>query len=305
MLAETASPRVGRGVLYANLAVVLFGLASVLGKLSGLPSPLIVLGRVVFAGITLGAVVVAGRRRIWPTRWRDWLLLCAPGVLLAAHWTSFFESINVSNVAVGLLSYSSFPLFTALIEPLVLRQRASRVQAAGGLVILLGVYLLVPSFTLTDKVTVGVLWGVAAGATFAGLSVTNRWLGRSYPSVTISLSQDLVAAVVLLPTILLVHPTPQIGMREVFILLVLGVLCTAVAHTLFIEGMRDISAQLASLTGSVEPIWGIAIAMALLGEVPSGRTLVGGAVILAATLIPTFVALRPKGPDRDPFGPQR
>jgi drug/metabolite transporter (DMT)-like permease len=302
VLAKTASPRVGRGVLYANLAVVLFGLASVLGKLSGLPSPLIVLGRVIFAGLTLGAVVVASRRRRWPTRPRDWLMLCAPGVLLAAHWTSFFQSINVSNVAVGLLAYSSFPLFTTMIEPLVLRQRASRVQAAGGLVILLGVYLLVPSLSLADNITVGVLWGVVAGATFAGLSVTNRWLGRSYPSVTISLSQDLIAAVVLLPTVLVVHPTTPIGLREVLILLVLGVLCTAVAHTLFIEGMRDISAQLASLTGSVEPIWGIAIAMALLGEVPSGRTLAGGAVILAATLIPTVVALRPKGTGPDAVG---
>ena len=95
---------------------------------------------------------------------------------------------------------------------------------------------------------------------------------------------------------------PAVALLGALILLVLGVLCTAVAHTLFIEGMRDISAQLASLTGSVEPIWGIAIAMALLGEVPSGRTLAGGAVILAATLIPTVVALRPKGTGPDAVG---
>jgi drug/metabolite transporter (DMT)-like permease len=296
VLAEKLPPRVGRGVLYANLAVILFGLASVLGKLSGLPSPLIVLGRVVFAGITLGAVVAFGRRKIGLRRRRDLLYLCAPGVLLAFHWTSFFESVNVSNVAIGLLSYSSFPLFTALIEPVVFHQRASRLQTIGGLAILAGVYLLVPSFTLDNNITLGVCWGVVAGATFAILSVTNRWLGGTYSSITISLSQDLVAAAVLLPTLLLSHPTAPFGLRQVLILVALGVVCTAVAHTLFIEGMRDISAQLASLSGSVEPIWGIGFALLLLGEVPSGRTLVGGAVILGATLIPTVVALRRSDP---------
>ena len=299
MLAVTGVPRVGRGILYANVAVVLFGLAGVLGKLSGLPSPLIVLGRVVFAGLTLGAVEARAGQVTWPVRWREWLALCAPGILLAAHWTSFFESINVSNVAIGLLSYSSFPLFTALIEPRVFGQRASRVQTAGGLVSLLGVYLLVPTFSLTDSTTLGVIWGVVAGATFAGLSVSNRWLRRSYSSVTISFSQDLVAALVLLPAFVIVHPTNPIVLRQVLLLVVLGVLCTAVAHTLFIEGMRDISAQLASLTGSIEPIWGIVIALVLLNEVPSGRTLVGGAIILSATLIPTIVALRPITPKRE------
>jgi drug/metabolite transporter (DMT)-like permease len=298
MFAAIGPPRVGRGVLYANLAVILFGLAGVLGKLSGLPAPLIVLGRVVFAGITLGAVVLIRRPAIPLLRPQDMLLLGATGALLAAHWTSFFQSVNVSSVAVGLLSYSTFPLFTALLEPLVFRQRASRVQAAGGLAILGGVYLLVPSLSLTDNVTVGVVWGLVAGATFAVLSVTNRWLGRRYPSVTISLSQDLIATLVLLPTLILVQPTTPPGMRELLILLILGIGCTAVAHTLFIEGMRDISAQLASLSGCVEPVWGIVFALLFLGEVPSGRTLLGGVVILAATSIPTIAALRRSGRER-------
>ena len=295
MFAAIEQPRAGRGVLYANLATILFGLAGVLGKLSGLPAPLIVLGRVVFAGVTLGAFVLIRRPVKLLVRRRDLVVLGALGVLLAAHWTAFFESVNVSTVAIGLLAYSTFPLFTALIEPLVFRGRASCAQAAGGLAILGGVYLLIPSPTLADNVTVGVIWGLVAGATFAVLSVTNRWLGRRYPSVLISLSQDAVAALVLLPTILLIQPVRPVGMREILLLLALGVGCTAVAHTLFIEGMRDISAQLASLSGSVEPVWGIIFAVVLLGEVPSGRTLIGGAVILAATSIPTIVALRQQG----------
>src|SRR5579875_964379 len=232
-----------RGLLSANIAVLLFGLAGVLGKLSMLPAPLIVLGRVVFAGGALVIVVLARRVDLRPRRRRDLALLIGQGALLAVHWTAFFASISVSNVAIGLLSFSSFPLFTAFLEPLLLRQRANRFQIAAAFVILFGIYLLVPSFSLT---------------------------------------------LFLLPTTTLFTP------RELGILLLLGVGCTAIAHTLFIAGMRDITAQLASLFGSLEPVWGILFALLLLDEVPSLRTLIGGAIILLATLAPVLAPIIPK-----------
>jgi drug/metabolite transporter (DMT)-like permease len=68
----------------------------------------------------------------------------------------------------------------------------------------------------------------------------------------------------------------------------LGVFCTAVAHTLFIQGMRQIRAQTASIISSLEPVYGIVLALVLLGEVPTFRTLAGGAVILIAVLFVTL-----------------
>ena len=98
--------RVG-GSIAANIAVLFFGLAGVLGKLSVLPSPLIVLGRVVFAGAVLLVACLLHHISLRPKRRRDGLLLVGQGALLALHWTAFFQSINVSNVAIGLLSFSS------------------------------------------------------------------------------------------------------------------------------------------------------------------------------------------------------
>jgi drug/metabolite transporter (DMT)-like permease len=275
-----------QGLLFANVAVLFFGLAGVLGKLTTLPAPLIVFGRVLFAGVVLLAISLFQHTPLRPQRRRDGLILVGQGVLLALHWTSFFQSINVSNVAIGLLSFSSFPLFTAMLEPLLLRQRPSRVQVLAALLILPGIYLLVPSFTLQNQTTLGVAWGVLSGATFALLSVTNRWLGRSYPSLTISLYQDGVAALVLLPALLLAPGTTLWTPRTLLILLILGVVCTALAHTLFIASMQRITAQSASLLASLEPVWGIVFGIVLLGAFPTPRTLLGGAIILGATLLP-------------------
>lgn len=277
-----------RDLASVHIAVLFFGLAGVLGKLTGLPAPLIVLGRVVFASLALAAIARVRHIALAPRRRRDLAALAAQGGLLALHWTVFFQSINVAGVAVGLLSFSTFPLFTAAIEPALLRQRPRAAQLVAAIAILPGIYLLVPSFSLDNTVTAGVAWGLAAAATFALLSVSNRWLRRTYASVTISLYQDGIAALVLLPTLLLLHPATLIQPRTLLILLALGLLCTALAHTLFIDGLGSVSAQAASLIASLEPVWGIVFALALLGEVPALRTLAGGAIIVAATALPAL-----------------
>jgi drug/metabolite transporter (DMT)-like permease len=270
------------GTAQVNGAVLLFGLAGVLGKLTGLPAPLIVLARVALAGPALLIWLRRSAVRASVRSWRDRVVLVGQGALLAVHWTTFFQSINVSTVAIGLLSFSAFPIFTAMLEPMLLRVRPRRAQVAAALLVGVGVFLLVPDFSWSSGGTQGVAWGLVAAFTFALLSVVNRWLGTRYPSVLISAYQDLVAAVVLLPALYLVRAPRPITAREVALLLVLGLVCTALAHTLFIEGMRSVTAQLASLVASLEPVWGILFALALLGEVPSARTLLGGAVIVGA-----------------------
>jgi drug/metabolite transporter (DMT)-like permease len=287
MVKRIWAPNNRLGALFVvNSAVMLFGLAGVLGKMTALPATIIVFGRVVVAGAALGVIALRLGVSLRPRDARGLLVLSGQGVLLAAHWVAFFQAINVSSVAIGLLSFSSFPLFTAALEPAVLRQRLRLAELVGALLVLPGIYLLVPAISLSDTTTQGVVWGVFAGASFALLSVGNRWLGRSYGSVTISLYQETVAALVLLPAVLLTPLAAPLTLSQALLLIALGLACTALAHTLFIAGMRSVTAQLASLFACLEPVWGILFALALLGEVPAVRTLMGGAIILAATLAP-------------------
>lgn len=280
-----------QGALRANVAVFLFGLAGVIGTLSGLPAPLVTLGRSVFAGVTLLLFAAALRVPLRPQRRRDVVLLAGQGVLLAIHWTAFFEAIDVANVALGLLAFSSFPLFTALIETWFLREPPRRAHVAAALLILPGVTVLLPTINPHNHATAGVLWGLLAGLTFALLSVVNRALGRRYSTVQISVYQDGIAALVLLPVAIAAHPAALLAPRTLLSLLVLGVACTALAHTLFIAAMQAITAQLASIFAALEPVWGTGAALVLLGQIPSGRTLVGGAIIVLATLLPGMAAL--------------
>jgi drug/metabolite transporter (DMT)-like permease len=280
--------------LAVHAAVALFGLAGLFGKWLTLQPHFIVLGRVVFAAAALALIIRLSGGRFSIRRKIDGGLFLLQGLILAVHWILFFESIRVSTVAVGLLAYSSFPVFTAFLEPLFFRTRLSRRHLGLSLACLAGVFLLVPRFSWSERVFQGVVTGLGAGATFALLSIINRKLSFRYASPVVAFYQDAGAALFLLPAALL--KPPALTGRDFALLAILGLLCTALAHTLFIAGMRRLSAQTASIISALEPVYGIALAALLLGERPSARTIAGGLIILTAVFVLSLSNLKRKKP---------
>ena len=101
-----------------HAAVVLFGFAGLFGKWLLLSPVGIVLGRTAIVAIALGILRLRAHERP-PFDVR----LIANGILLAVHWLSFFAAIQVSTVAVGLLGYASFLLFTLIVERVLFARR--------------------------------------------------------------------------------------------------------------------------------------------------------------------------------------
>jgi drug/metabolite transporter (DMT)-like permease len=279
-----------RSLAEIHLAVFLFGFPGLFGKWLALSPALIVFGRVVFAAATLAAVLAFSRRPFSVHPRSDVVRLAVCGLVLAVHWTVFFKSVQVSSVAVGLLAYSSFPVFTAILEPLLGRERWDSASLGLALIGVAGIGLIVPAFDLSDAVVQGVLWGLAAGLTFAVLSLLNRRLASRHPSLVVAFYQDFFAAVFLLPAVVR-WGLPSSG-RDWALIAVLGVFCTAAAHTLFINGLRAVGARTASIVSSLEPVYGILLALVFLKESPSLRTVSGGALVLLAAAAATFRARR-------------
>ena len=279
-----------RSLLEIHLAVFLFGFPGLFGKWLPLSPPLIVFGRVLFATLALLAVLGFGRRSFRIAPRRDVLLLLACGFVLAAHWTMFFKAVQVSSVAVGLLAYASFPVFTVFLEPLLLGERRDPASLFCALLCVLGIALILPGFDPADAIVQGVLWGLGSGLTFSILSILNRVLAARQSSLAVAFYQDLFAGLFLLPVV--VGSGFVLSGRDWALLAVLGVFCTAGAHTLFIDGMRHVRAATAGILSSLEPVYGILLALVFLKESPSLRTVSGGAIVLAAALVATARARR-------------
>jgi drug/metabolite transporter (DMT)-like permease len=274
------SPRAA--LLQVHASVFLFGLAGLFGKFLALPATVIVLGRTGFAAIALGLVLAITRQAPRPqSRW-DLVGMALLGVLLAFHWVSFFVSIQLATVAIGLLTFSSFPVFVTLLEPMLFKTPWRGRDGAIALLVVLGVALVIPDYRLGSATTLGAIWGLLSGLSFALLQLLNKGYRQRYSALAIAFYQNLFAWMSLLAIAPL--DTLTLSPRDLGLLLVLGVLCTAVAHTLFIECLAVLRTQTASVISTLEPVYGIVLAALLLGEMPSLRTLAGGGLIVGTTL---------------------
>lgn len=275
-----------------HVAALLMGFPGLFAKLLTLPPLIIVFGRVCFATLTLIALLNLRRQHIRLHRRSDYAVLLLSGVLLAVHWAAFFQSIQVSNVAIGVITASTFPVFVAFLEPLAFGGRVRPGNLVMALVLVGGVAITVPRFELTDSITQGVLWGLLSSALYAVLAVLNKHYVRDYSSLVITFYQDAMAMLVLFPIALYIRPA--LHLRDIGLLLLLGSLFTAVAHALFIKGIGGVEVHTASIINAgLEVVYGIVFAAVFLAETPTARTLIGGAVILAAAVIVTLQSDRP------------
>ena len=95
----------------------------------------------------------------------------------------------------------------------------------------------------------------------------SRRYAATHAPVAVALWQNAIAAAVLAPFVVAgAAAMPAITAHDVMLLLVLGILCTALAHTLFIGSLRRVSAHTASVVAALEPVYGIALAVAAAGR---------------------------------------
>ena len=315
----------------AHGAAVLFGLTGILGALIRFDAVAITAGRAGFAATALLVLALVQRRPLLQGlgRRRAGILLVS-GLLLAVHWITFFLAVKVGGVAVATLGFASFPAFIALLDVVLFRERIGRAEGMMLSLVTLGLVLVTPSFDVGDQGTVGLLWGLVSGLSFAGLAICNRRGSRGMDAIQVAFWQNLVVALLVLPLLGLgladgadgvpmtdaAHAASQVPSAQAnpsqeslfqeplsqehlsreavstsidlvswFWLAVLGVLCTGLAHTLFVKSLEALDARSAGMIIALEPVYAIACAWWLFGEEPSGRMLVGASLIILATVL--------------------
>lgn len=273
-------------LIVAHIAAVLFGLTGILGALIHADATIITYGRAAFAVIALGLVAQVQRRALFKgLSWRKLGVMLLTGALLASHWVTFFIAIKVGGVAVATLGFASFPAFIAVLDMLVFRER---IKAAEGLLLLLvsvGLVLVVPSFDLLDQGTVGLLWGLGSGLSFALLAIANRRAVRGMDALQVAFWQNVTVALLVAPFALHNLVVPGLQVADWVYLALLGVFCTGLSQYLFVKSLEGLEARSAGMIIALEPVYAIACAWWLFGEQPSLRMGVGAGLIILATVL--------------------
>ena len=271
-----------KSILFLHVAVMLFGFSGVLAQYVQVPAVLVAMGRVICSSLLLLAISLVKKDKLTLESKKDYALIIGTGVIMAIHWSSFFQAIQVSSVAIGTITFSTFPLFLTFMEPVVFKEKLRARSVISAVILLAGVYITVPEFSVENQVTVGILWGMLCSFTYAIMTLGNRYFSKKYTGRIICLYEQGTAAIVLLPALWLV----KVEWRPVDIagVAAMGFVCTASAYSLYVSAQKGVRAQTAGIISGMETVYGIIFAFVFLREVPTVRELIGGAVILGVAL---------------------
>lgn len=268
-----------------HIAVFLFGAAGVLGKSLAVSSLMLVFGRTLFAALCLIPVLTYQRQ----LHFRDiskGVVLC--GFLLVIHWLTFFASLNFAPVTFGLMGFASFPLFVALLEPCFFKELRRAHDAWAAISVVVGMMVMVSGTSWEDGALYALGLGILSGFSFALLAMLNRWQGSHIPAFKLAFLQNGVAAVLLLPLVLLTGDLAGNSAQTWSGLILLGAVFTALSHGLFMFSLRHLSTSFASIMTSLEPVYGMLLAYLFLRETPGMFELAGASIIMAATVYASY-----------------
>ncbi len=273
-------------------AVVLLGATALFGKLLTLSPVSIIVGRSFFTVLSLLLVMKILRVPILLGRKQDVFLLAVSGILLALHWCAFFASIQMSTVAIGVLGFATYPMFVTFLEPIIFSEKLqfrSVVSAAG---VFIGIIFLVPEWNLQNGETLALLVAVLSGLLLAFFTLVNRKFVRQHHFLQITFYQHLAAGLCMLPFAALLAPLPMPA--EWFLLLILGVVFTALPQAMLVRSLTELKAQIVSVSVALEPVYAILLAVVILDEIPTPQVLLGGLIIMAMVFYATKApAVRP------------
>lgn len=214
---------------------------------------------------------------------KDRLPIVLSGLFLGLHWLTYFYSLKLSNVAIGMLSLFTYPILTSFLEPLLLKSRFQKIHLFLGLLVLAGIYFLVPSFDLNDSYTIAVAIGLLSALFYALRNIILKKRATNYNGSSLMCFQLLVIVLFMSPAFFM-YESANLSSQWQWIIM-LAVMTTAIGHTLFLRSFKHFSITTASILSSVQPIFGILIAALFLNEIPTPMTILGGFLILSSVVI--------------------
>ncbi|UKM65970.1 DMT family transporter [Flavobacteriaceae bacterium GSB9] len=265
------------------IATLFISASGALGKFIDMPTPVVIWWRSILGALFLLGFCFYKKFNLKIHSRNDALSIFVTALLMGGHWVFYFYALKLSNVALGMLSLFVFPIFTAFLEPLFIKVKFDPTYILLGIMVLLGMYILAPEFSLENSHVQGILFGLCSAFCYALRNIISKKLTSNYNGTKIMFYQTAILTLLLFP-VLFFMDTSNITTQYPYVIL-LAIVVTAIGHTMLINSLKHFSVSTASIINSVQPIFGIIIAFIFLNEVPTANTFLGGSLILATVII--------------------
>ena len=229
----------------------------------------------IFLGIILLSKEVSIRELIKPG-----LIL---GPLLAIHWVTMFESIELNSVAVGIGLVFSYPIFVIFIE----YARGTKLQSYQILLILsgfLGLYLLLD---LVDvKSITGIIYGLISAVSLAFIITIGERYSSKLGGLKVAFSQLIVAAFILIK---FTFDSWNWMISNILISLFLGLFLTALGLTTYWYVVKVIKPLAVSTITYLEPVTGVVLGALILNENLEIKQIIGFSIVLLVGVLQVYL----------------
>jgi drug/metabolite transporter (DMT)-like permease len=248
-----------------HFTVFLFGFTGILGRLISIPGDLLVWYRTAIAFVSI-LVILLIRKTTLLLHPQEVLRLLMIGLVVGAHWITFFHAIKISNVSVALACLSVTTLVVSLLEPLFFRTRISVAEVICGVFIMLGL-LLIANVQLNYMV--GIITGLISAILSGLFTIFNKKIAARYDGFIISWYEMLGAHLGVAGFILFTEPAKfqtVLPVMDWVWLFILGTVCTAFAYWSTVFVLKKLSAYTVVMAVNLEPIYGTLMAAFIFNE---------------------------------------
>lgn len=285
-----------KSYLHLHLIVFIWGFTGALGELISVGSMAKVWYRMSIA-LVLVAIYIWYKKIPLKISRNLLLIFLGSGFIIALHWFTFFEAIEVSNVSVTLATLSTGAFFASILEPIFYKRKIIRYEVIFGLLVMLGLYII---YEVNGNFLYGIILALIAAFLSATFSIINGKFAGKYSSSYISLYQ-ILGGVFLISLYLFLTGEMNadffvLSMSDWIYMLILGSICTAYTFVASIDVMKHLSPYTVMLTINLEPVYGIILAIILFPETEKMSTgfYIGAAIIILTILANGYFKLRKK-----------
>ncbi|MEN8774486.1 MAG: DMT family transporter [Akkermansiaceae bacterium] len=279
-----------RDHLKLQIIIILWGFTAVLGELLTLPALAIVAWRTGLAAFCL-LLWIRHRSLI---KMKDALVFIATGFVIGAHWITFFLAVKVANVSICMIGVATLSLWTAIIEPLIIKGRKFRpIDLLFGSVTVIGVSIIYRSELEYSN---GFLIAIFSAFLAAIFSIVNSFHIEKAHHYVITF-YEMLGACLFASVFLVVKdgfiPLPN-GSADWLWIVILAVFCTVVAYSHYVELLKRLNIFTINFAGNLEPVYGIALASLFFQEHKNLNLgfYLGSGIIIASILLYPFVRRR-------------
>ena len=293
MNAETNRP--GALLMLAS-SMLIFGTIGLFRRYIPLSSGLLAFSRGILGALFLGLFLMIRRlpEQRLKKRKGSWnrtsapvfFLLILSGALIGINWILLFEAYNYTTVATATLCYYMQPTIVILLSPLFFDESLTAKKLVCAFLAVLGMFLV--SGAAGEGIPQGdafrgILCGLGAAVLYAAVVIMNKCIRNIDPYLK-TILQLASASVCLLPYLAVTGQLSYVKLDSfsLLMLLVVGIVHTGIAYTLYFGSTDGLRAQTIALFSYIDPVSALFISVLFLHEPMGAAGLAGAVLILGA-----------------------